>query len=145
MSNETMDELPMTLQHYPVGPGLRPHAASYFSIDGPADAADLRRALATDEAGTCPALLVFDLGTHWWTLTPPTTPLRRQVFVGPVFGALLAAGAAARLRQQAPDEPFATDRLGRELRAAPSTAFRIVAMDRFLRARLASGMDASGQ
>ncbi len=140
MSCETMAELPMTLQHYPAASDLRVHVTGYFSIDGPADSAELRRAWpeanADGEALQGRAMLVFDLGARWWAVASSTGLVPGHMFVGPVFGALLKAGAGERLLNAQPDDAFATERLARQLRAAPSTAFRIVAMDRYLATRL---------
>jgi hypothetical protein len=122
---------PLTLQHYPAAPVLRAEVASYFSIDGPADASMLHAARADDETA-----LVFDLGPRplAWLLRSGRS--LAHAFDGPLFGALLKAGTAERLARSEPGGAFATQRLLLQLRAAPSMAFRIVALDRYLIARL---------
>jgi hypothetical protein len=123
---------PLTLQHYPAAPVLRAQVASYFSVEGPADAALLKAARADDEA-----VLLFDLGPQpvAWMLRQGQRSIGHG-FEGPLFGALLREGLAERLARTEPDGAFATQRLLLQLKAAPSMAFRIVALDRYLMARL---------
>jgi len=122
--------MPLTLQHYPAAPVLRPWVNGYFSVEGPIDPHALQAAAVGE------TVLLFDLGAHplAWMLRPGR--LLEHAFVGPLFGALLQPGVAERLTQGDPDGAFSTQRLLLQLRAAQSMAFRIVALDRYLIARL---------
>lgn len=122
--------MPLTLQHYPAAPVLRPYVNGYFSVEGPIDP-DALQAAAEGEA-----VLLCDLGAHPLAWMLRTHRLRERAFVGPLFGALLQPGVSERLLSGDPDDGFRTQRLLLQLRAAPSMAFRIVALDRYLMARL---------
>jgi hypothetical protein len=127
--------MPLTLQHYPAAPVLRPYVNGYFSVEGPIDPEALQAAAEGE------AVLLCDLGAHplAWMLRPGR--LREHAFVGPLFGALLQPGVAERLTRGDADAGFSTQRLLLQLRAAPSMAFRIVALDRYLIARLVAPRD----
>lgn len=123
--------MPLTLQHYPAAPVLRPFVNGYVSVEGPIDAEALQAAAEGE------AVLLCDLGSQPLAWMLRAGRLREHRFVGPLFGALLQPGVAERLtRAGDPDAGFSTQRLLLQLRAAPSMAFRIVALDRYLIARL---------
>jgi len=94
------------LQPYPASPHLRPKVLCYFSIEGGVDRARLEAALPVRGE-----LLLFDFGDS-------------------LFGAVLPPGTTPRI------EPEEHERLNLQLRIAPSTAFRIVALDRWLMQRI---------
>lgn len=143
---------PVTLQHYPAAPVLREHVASYFSVEEPADGAMAEELTNSSDD----ALLIFELGAQaqGW-LCRAGARRDAPLFGGPLFGAWLKPGSAQallRLRAHSPiagvqafDQAMAqaepqgaatAQRLLRNLRAAPFMAFRIVALDRYLIARL---------
>ena len=122
--------MPLTLQHFPAAPVLRPYVNGYFSVEGPIDPEALHAAAEGE------AVLLCDLGAHPLAWMLRASRLHQHTFVGPLFGALLQPGVAERLTRGDPDAGFSTQRLLLQLRAAPSMAFRIVALDRYLIARL---------
>jgi hypothetical protein len=104
----------LALQHYPAAPQLRRHVTSYFSVDEPAELATLAAALPPQRH----AVLLFHLGDSW-------------------FGALLEVASAQALAEAEGAKGLDDrERLRLTLRYAPSTAFRIVALDRYLTERL---------
>lgn len=125
--------VPPTLQHYPPAPALRPGVQSYFSAEGRFDASIVDMLGAGDAR-----ILLFDLGDARvaWMLRRGTR--RHLRFKGPLFGAVLKACTATALPRHGRDGAFAARRLLLQLRAAPSMAFRIVALDLYLGTRLAT-------
>jgi hypothetical protein len=143
---------PLTLMHYPCAPVLRPHVAGYFAVD---ECADPALATTVSEAAG-PDLLMLDLGPRpqaW--LCPQDERWNLPLLTGPLFAARLAPGSAqmllrllpgtllgqplsleAAMAQAEPHGDVAVQRLLLQMRIAPSIAFRIVALDRYLIARL---------
>jgi hypothetical protein len=143
---------PLTLMHYPCAPVLRPYVAGYFAVDECADPA----LTTTVSEAAAPDLLLLDLGPRpqaW--LCPQDERWNLPLLSGPLFAARLAPGSAQTLLRLRPGTPIgqplclapamgqaepngdvAVQRLLLQMRAAPSVAFRIVALDRYLIARL---------